>query len=123
MFKFLKSLKPAGKSKPPVALKVKTGKSASPKADSVSKPSAGSKPPDPLTPLSAAVPDQAEDGPSILDIMQERPLTPERAKLIENALSVHRARQDVFNELDESARQKLMLMSMLMLMKEARKQK
>ena len=123
MFKFLKSLKPAGKSKPPVALKVKQGKSASPNAAAVSKPTAGSKPPDPMTPLSAPVPEQADDGPSVLDIIQERPLTPERAKLIENALSVHRARQDVFSDLDESARQKLMLMSMLMLMKEARKQK
>ena len=47
-------------------------------------------------------------------------MTAERAQLIEKALSVHRAHQNVFAELDEEARHKLVLMAMLSLLKEAR---
>ncbi len=115
MFKFLKSLKPAGKSKPPVARKISPSAKSKPMA--ATKPDSGSEPNKEL--LTAAT----DDSPSMLQLIQERPMTPEREKLIEKALSVHRAQQNVFSDLDESARQKLMLMSMLMLLKEARKPK
>ena len=116
MFKFLKPAKPGASKKVPSS-------PAKPKAATatVQRPSPALRPPSLMTPLSSGAgavktPPRFDDaGPS-----GERPMTPERAALIQKALSVHRSQQDVFAELDGEARQKLVLMAMLTLLKEAR---
>jgi len=121
MFKFLKSLRAADRSKPGGTTKPKAG--AKPAG---AKPASTARPPDPMTPLSAPPggprQDMPDEAPS-LHLEPERPMTVDRAQLIQKALSVHRSQQSVFSELDQAARQKLTLMAMLMLLKEARKQK
>ena len=109
MFKFLKPAKPGG------------SKSATPKpktpADLAARPTPKVRPPSLMTPLSPG------NGPAPKPDVRytpERPMTPERAQLIQNALSVHRSQQTVFDELTDEARQKLILMAMLTLLKEAR---
>ena len=105
MFNFLKPAKPGAAKKGGAA-------AAKPKAVTArSGPMA--RPPSLMTPLSGGgKPDDDGGG--------QRPMTPERAALIQKALSVHRSQQEVFADLDGEARQKLVLMAMLTLLKEAR---
>lgn len=111
MFKFLKPAKPgASKTKP--AAKPKPETAASRPAPVVRPPQLKSAPSPALTP-------QAAD----LRYKQQPVMTPEREALIQQALSVHRTQQEVFAELDDEARQKLVLMAMLSLLKEARGEK
>jgi len=121
MFKFLKSLKPGGKSAPSKSLA-----KVAPKVAKSKRPTASAYPPDSMTPLSAPLADTTKTDPpqftqSKLD--GERPMTPERAELIKKALTVHRTQQNVFADLDDEARHKLVLMAMLSLLKEARGEK
>ena len=125
MFKFLKSLKPGGGPSGTKSPAKPAPKTAKPQGSAPS----SARPPSPMTPLSvgAQTPvktpatQPAQCTPTRLD--GDRPMTPERAALIKNALSVHRSQQDVFADLDEEARHKLVLMAMLSLLKEARKEK
>ena len=103
MFNFLK----------PAKGRAPKGKSATPSAPRPSPKVLG---PGSMMPLSAAKP--------LVPAEQAlRPMTPERAELIQQALAVHRQKQDVFAELDDEARHKLVLMAMLTLLKEARGEK
>ena len=120
MFKFLKSLKPGGKQgKTATASAKPKSKTAKPQLSASS-----ARPPNPMTPLSNGLPTppkaQPNTAPAQFSIDGEQPVTPAREKLIKEALSIHRAQQNVFADLNDEAKHKLVLMAMLTLLKEAR---
>ena len=108
MFKFLRPAKPGASKAKPAAPKP----AAKALAD---RPTPKVHPPGTVAPLSAPKVEPKR--------YAERPMTPERAALIKNALAVHKSQQTIFAELNDEARQKLILMAMLMLLKEARGEK
>ena len=112
MFKFLKPTKPGAAKKgasAPVDLKAVTALAQ--RSGPMVRP-----PPGASGSATARIPLDANGGESD----GARPMTPERAVLIEQALQVHRSQQAVFADLDSEARHKLVLMAMLTLLKEAR---